>query len=86
MPAISRFFGITIAMYYRDHVPPRFHARYAEHEASFAIADTRVLEGRLPRRAAALVQEWAALHRGELEADWALACQRLPLRPIPPLE
>ncbi len=28
MPEISRFFGIVIAMYYRDHQPPHFHARY----------------------------------------------------------
>jgi hypothetical protein len=28
MPILSRFFGITIAMYYQDHQPPHFHARY----------------------------------------------------------
>lgn len=25
---ISEFFGIVIAMYYNDHSPPHFHARY----------------------------------------------------------
>ncbi len=29
MPEISRFFGIVIAMFYKDHVPPHFHAKYA---------------------------------------------------------
>jgi hypothetical protein len=38
MPELSRFFGIVIAMYFRDHVPPHFHARYGEHEAKFAVA------------------------------------------------
>lgn len=28
MPEISRFYGIVIAMYYNDHDPPHFHARY----------------------------------------------------------
>jgi hypothetical protein len=28
MPAISRFFGIIVAMYYNDHAPPHFHVRY----------------------------------------------------------
>ena len=37
MPEISRFFGIIIAMYFRDHPPPHFHARYGEHEAKFSI-------------------------------------------------
>ena len=27
MPEISRFFGITITMYYNDHPPPHFHVR-----------------------------------------------------------
>jgi hypothetical protein len=28
MPEISRFFGIVIRMYFDDHDPPHFHARY----------------------------------------------------------
>ena len=30
MPEISRFYGIIITMYYDDHNPPHFHARYGE--------------------------------------------------------
>jgi hypothetical protein len=33
MPAISRFFGITIAMFFSDHGFPHFHARHTEGEA-----------------------------------------------------
>ena len=36
MPEISRFFGI-ITMYFKDHAPPHFHARYNEYEALIAI-------------------------------------------------
>jgi len=32
MPVISRFLGIIIAMYWDDHTPPHFHAKYAEYE------------------------------------------------------
>ena len=28
MPEISRFFGIIIGMFYDEHNPPHFHARY----------------------------------------------------------
>ena len=86
MPAISRFFGIVIAMYYNDHAPPHFHARYGEYEATFSIDTLAVLEGSLPRRAGALVLEWASQHREELVRDWELARQALPLQAIPPLE
>jgi hypothetical protein len=41
VPEISRFYGIVIAMYFRDHVRPHFHARYAGQNASF---DVRTLE------------------------------------------
>lgn len=86
MPRLREFFGIVIAMYYADHAPPHFHARYAEHEARVAIDSLRVLRGSLPARALAMVLEWASMHRLELEFDWARAARGLPLAPIPPLE
>ena len=86
MPEISRFFGIVIAIYWKEHGVPHFHAKYGEHRASFAIADLRLLEGDLPPRVRALVLEWAFIHRDELQADWDLALAKQPLRSIPPLE
>ena len=50
MPEISRFYGIVITMYYDDHNPPHFHARYGENKAVIAISSLRILEGRLPAR------------------------------------
>ncbi len=47
MPRLSEFFGIVIA-YDDDHTPPHFHARYAEHEATFMIETLHILEGLLP--------------------------------------
>jgi len=86
MPEISRFFGIVIAMYYRDHVPPHFHASYGEHQASVEIETLEFSEGSLPPRATALVIEWAVLHREELRENWDRARLRQPLVPIRPLE
>lgn len=85
MPTVSRFFGIRITMYYRDHAPPHFHARYGGAEASISIDELRVLRGMLPPRALALVLEWANLHRDALREDWDRLRAALPLRPIPPL-
>jgi hypothetical protein len=85
MPRISAFYGIVIGMFYRDHPPAHFHARYADHEAKFDIVTLEVIEGVLPPRAMRLVKEWAELHRGELAADWELAVNRLPLTQIEPL-
>jgi hypothetical protein len=86
VPAISRFFGIVIAMYYDDHIPAHFHVRYAEHRAKVAIDTLDLMDGELPRRALALVLEWAALHRNELRDNWQRAREGLPLEPIDPLE
>lgn len=60
MPRISEFFGIIIRMYHREHPPPHFHAKYAEHPASFSIDTLELIEGSLPRRAHAIVIEWAS--------------------------
>jgi hypothetical protein len=44
-----------------------------------------VLEGDMPRRALALVLEWAQEHRAELMEDWDLCvCKQMP-RKIDPL-
>jgi len=86
VPRISEFFGIVITMYYNDHTPPHFHARYAEHEAQLAISSGDVLSGALPPRATSLAQEWAALHRDALIANWEAARAGRPLDPIPGLE
>jgi hypothetical protein len=86
MPTISRFYGITIRMYPRDHAPPHFHAWYGEYRAQIEIATLSVLQGRLPRRALALVLEWAARHRRELRDNWRRGEQNLPLLPVAPLK
>lgn len=86
MPRVSTFYGIVVAMYYNDHVPPHFHAVYGEHEVEVRIDTLEVLQGRLPRRAASLVLEWASLHRGELSAMWERARRHEPLGTIEPLD
>ena len=86
MPTISSFYGILIAMYWREHAPPHFHAEYGEHEALIDIRDLCVLEGRLPRRALQLVLDWAELHQAELLANWQQGQQRQPLDKIKPLD
>ncbi len=85
MPTISRFYGILIQMYFGDHVPPHFHALYAEFEALIDIRTLAVLRGELPSRAMALVLEWAQVHRDELMKDWELCTQNQPPQKILPL-
>jgi hypothetical protein len=70
MPTIAYFYGIAICMYYDDHNPPHFHAVYGEHEAKVAIDTGQVMEGRLPRRAARLVSEWAQERKLDLMNNW----------------
>lgn len=73
-------------MYWREHAPPHFHALYAEHEALIDIRTLELIGGNLPRRAMAMVREWAAEHRVELMEDWALCQSKQLPRKIPPLE
>jgi hypothetical protein len=70
MPEISRFFGISIRMYFDDHNPPHFHALYSGAEVEIGIDPLTVLRGRFPRRAIGMVLEWAATHQAELLANW----------------
>lgn len=86
MPVISRFFGILIAIYWDDHAPPHFHAKYSGEEVVIEIKTGQVIKGSLSKKALSLVEEWRKSHVKELMADWELARQRKPLNYIEPLE
>tara|TARA_B100000959_G_scaffold270349_1_gene317083 strand:- start:1957 stop:2214 length:258 start_codon:yes stop_codon:yes gene_type:complete len=85
MPIISRFFGIIITIYWRDHSPPHFHAKYGNEEVTVEIKSGKIA-GNISKRALSLVQEWHELHKEELLNDWKLAEQNKPLNKIEPLE
>lgn len=85
MPEISRFLGIVIAILYREHNPPHFHASYGSYDVTVGILDG-VVTGSFPKRALRLVLEWYELHQAELLENWELAQRRMPLKPIAPLE
>ena len=86
MPRISEFYGIAIYMYWNEgqHARPHFHARYAGHAASIDL-EGKLIAGSLPRRALALVAEWAQLQAGELLANWERARREESLQTIDPL-
>ena len=70
MPLVSRFYGIVIKLYFREHGVPHFHALYGEHNAVFAIDTLEMLEGDLPNRARRLVTEWAQQYQDDLRRMW----------------
>lgn len=72
-------------MYFGDHPPPHFHARYGGNVALIVIATGEVYAGSLPTRAMRLVREWVDEHRAELEVDWQRAQAHEPLDWIAPL-
>jgi hypothetical protein len=86
MPEISRFLGIVIQMYPRDHLPPHFHALYAGSDAVVGIHPVALLQGRLSPRVLALIVEWAQRHQAELLAYWERLQRGQPALPIAPLE
>ena len=86
MPELSRFYGITIRMYFDDHLPPHFHAVYGGDEAVIGIDSLGLLRGYLPVRAQSLVIEWASLHQAELQEAWSRARRLEAPGKIAPLE
>ena len=86
MPELSRFYGITIRMYFDDHLPPHFHAVYGGDEAVIGIDSLGLLRGRLPVRALGLTVEWASSHQAELQDAWNRAKRLETPGKIAPLE
>jgi hypothetical protein len=82
MPTISFFYGIAIQMFFNDHNPPHFHARYGNAKAIVSIADGSIISGELPPVATRLVRDWALARRAELEENWARARTHEPLEKV----
>lgn len=85
MPELSRFLGIVVAMYYRDHGPAHFHAIYGEFEVTVEVESGKI-NGQFPKRALAHIQERQGLHRHELLEAWSDARASRPLKRIEPSE
>jgi len=85
MPVICRFLGVVIVMYYNDHEPPHFHAKYGEFEITVEV-ESGVINGHFPPRALRHVLDWYDIHTDELRLNWDLARRREPLQMIAPLE
>ena len=68
MPTIAWFYGIMIQMYYDDHNPPHFHARYGRAKA--IVTATR------------MVRQWTLARNAELQDNWQRARAHLPLEKI----
>ena len=84
MPVLSRFYGIIIRMYFlqKEHNPPHIHAIYGDDKAAITIADGKILEGNLPKKALEMVREWIELNRAELLRIWETQNFKF----LPPLE
>jgi Domain of unknown function (DUF4160) len=72
-------------MYYNDHNPPHFYAKYGEFEAVISIDNFGIFEGNLPAKSLGLVVEWASTHKVELLENWNLARNQKLLLKIEPL-
>ena len=70
MPEISRFQGIIIQMFIKEHNPPHFHAFYGGDVAVFSIDTGQMIQGDFPQKKATLVTAWSILHKDELIKNW----------------
>jgi len=85
MPEISRFLGIVIGIFPREHPPAHFRAVYGEYQITVDI-QSGVAHGDFPKRALRLVLERLDLHKDELIEDWSLIQAGWPARKIAGLE
>ena len=82
MPVITRFYGIVIKMYFKEHGVPHFHAIYAEYNGVFDLETLELIEGDLPKRAQKLTKDWASRYQTEL----LKMCKNKEFKKLPGLE
>ena len=84
MPVISRFYGMTVKMFFlaSEHNPPHIHVVYGEYVGLIDIRNSEMLQGDLPSKALKIVQEWTTLNRDALLKMW----ETQDIQPLPPIE
>lgn len=72
MPIISKFYGITIKMYFiqNEHNPPHIHAFYGEYVSVIDVNTLEEIEGNLPLKALKIVREWIEINKNEILEIW----------------
>jgi len=70
MPTFFIIDGIKIDLYYNDHVPPHFHAIYAEYEELIEIDTLNVYRGKLPKKQHKKIIKWAEKNQSILKEIW----------------
>lgn len=59
MPTLHIINSIKIDVYSREHLPPHFHALYAEHEILIVIKTLKTYAGSIPSRQYKMIVSWA---------------------------
>lgn len=72
-------------MFFNEHPPPHFHAKYGEFEILVDIRNLSVMKGTFPSRALGMTIEWASLHQKELLKNWDNFRSFEPIKKITPL-
>lgn len=85
MPEISRFFGIILYLYWKDHNPPHIHFSYGGYACNISVID-RIMDGQAPAKVVAMVNKWLDLHEGEVLALWEKAQRGEPIGKVEPLK
>lgn len=70
MPTFFTIDGIKIDFYYNDHLPPHFHAIYAEFEELIDINKLETIRGELPKRQHKKIMKWAKANQTLLIEIW----------------
>ncbi|MBI5540760.1 MAG: DUF4160 domain-containing protein [Bacteroidia bacterium] len=76
MPTIYLLNSIKIDIYSREHLPPHFHAIYAEYEILIIIETLETYRGNIPQAQYRQVLDWAKNHQEFLLNNFKLLNKR----------
>ncbi|MDR0883830.1 MAG: DUF4160 domain-containing protein [Oscillospiraceae bacterium] len=88
MPELSRFYGMTIQMYFKDtqqHHKPHVHV-VCEGDKAVVGIDGDLLVGRLSNKHMRVLLAWLTIHEEELYEAWNKAVNQQHFDKIKPLD
>lgn len=70
MPTFFIIDGIKVELYFNDHAPPHFHAKYSGYEDVIEIRTLKRMKGNLPTKQHKKIKKWASKNQDLLMEIW----------------
>lgn len=83
MPEVCRFYGMSIKLFWKDHLPKHVHVVSGSDKLKIAF-DGKIISGTIEQNKLRVLREWLNKRQNELNDRWEKMIENQPFERIEP--